>query len=302
MTKKNLKAAQDKPDQISWNTARSNDGSLQITYSIHFELIEKNREKAVSELGKNINVPGFRKGKAPRKKLLEHIPENTLLEKTLSYILPEALGETIRKENLNLAVYPKFELVKAKENEDWQVRANTAEMPKVELGDYKEIVKGETRAKSIWTPGKDNKDDKKKPSREDLEQQVISILLEKISITIPKMLVDDEVNARISRLIEKIDKMGLELDSYLQSVGKTAQQLREEYETQAKNALSLDLILSKIAREENIKIEEKQVSEALRVSGNDQTDDPNQLEQRKHMIRGVLTRREALNKLVSLVN
>lgn len=290
---------------VTWNTAKSDDGSLQITYTIPYEIIEENQKKAAKELGENIEVPGFRKGKAPLEKLIEHIPDNSLLEKTLSYILPEALGETIRKEDLELAIYPKFELVKAKENEAWQVRAKTAEMPEVNLGDYKKEIQGEARAKSIWTPEKGKKDAKKdsdnKPSREELEQEVIKILLDKVEISIPKMLIEDEVNARLSKLIEKIDKMGLDLDSYLQSVGKTAQKLRAEYEEQARNALALDLILSKIAQEENIQVDDKQVEQAMQISGNEETTDQAQTDQRRQMIKNILTRREALNQLVSLI-
>ncbi len=288
--------------EVTWNTAKSGDGSLQITYTIPFEIIKVNREKAAKDLGQNLDIPGFRKGKAPLNKILEHVPDNTLLEKTLSFILPGALGQTIQKENLELAIYPKFELIKAKEEEDWQVRANTAQMPEVELGNYKEEIKGEARAKSIWTPDKGKKNqEEKKPTREELEQEVIRILHDKVYRTIPITLVEDEVNARTARVIEKIDKMGLELDSYLQSVGKTAQQLRAEYEEQAKKALALDIILNKIAQEENVKIDDTQVEEAIKLTGQNGEINDGELNQHKQLVKSILTRREALNQLVSMI-
>src|SRR5690554_6523095 len=93
-----------KTSAVIWNVATSDDGTIQITYTIPFSEIEKNRNKAAKELGKNIDFPGFRKGTAPLKKLIEHIPENTLLESTLASILPDALGKTIQEEKLNLAI------------------------------------------------------------------------------------------------------------------------------------------------------------------------------------------------------
>lgn len=299
--KKSKKQSSNK-NKVTWNTARSDDGSIQITYTIPYEIIKESQEKAAKDLGENIDVPGFRKGKAPLEKLIEHIPDNTLLEKTLSFILPQALGETIREEDLELAVYPKFELVKAKEGEDWQVRANTATMPDVKLGDYKEEILGEARAKAIWTPDKQKQQSKdKKPSREELEQEVIKILLEKTDIKIPRMLIEDEVNARLSKLIERLEKMGLDLDSYLQSIAKTASKLREEYEQQAVNALALDLILNKIAEKEKVEVDDKQVEEAMQLAGQQESEDPAETEQRKMMVKSVLVRREALNKLVSSI-
>src|SRR5690606_4024082 len=158
---------------VTWNVATSDDGTIQITYTIPFSEIEKNRNKAAEELGKNIDVPGFRKGNAPLKKLIEHIPENTLLESTLARILPDALGKTIQEEKLNLAIYPRFELIKAQEGEDWQVRATTARMPEVELGDYKNVIQGEARSKAIWTPDKatDKDEEQKQITQSEKEQE-----------------------------------------------------------------------------------------------------------------------------------
>jgi hypothetical protein len=36
-------------------------------------------------------------------------------------------------------------------------------------------------------------------------------------------LIDEEVNSRLSKLLERIEKLGLTLESYLSSIGKTAQ-------------------------------------------------------------------------------
>src|SRR5258706_424878 len=79
------------------------------------------------------------------------------------------------------------------------------------------------------------------------EQIVLKTLIDNIKVSIPKLLIDDEVNHRLSDLLARIEKLGLNLDSYLASVGKTPQSLREEYERQVKDGVSLELILNKIA-------------------------------------------------------
>jgi len=277
--------------------AKSDDGTIQITYTIPFEKIGKIKEQVALELAKDIELPGFRKGKAPLDKILENIPKNTLLEKTLSKILPQLFANTIKEQKIKPAIYPKFELVSAKDNEDWQIRATTAEIPDIKLGNYKDKVKGTLRSGGLWKPG----DDKKKElSREEKEQVVMKTLLSNIKMEIPKVIIENEVNSRLSKLLEQIEKLGLNLDSYLASINKTSEQLRTEYERQAKEAVALDLILAKIAQVENIKVSEAEINAAIGASSADpklakELDTP----ERRRLIESVLLKRHALNKLTS---
>ena len=117
--------------------ARSDDGTVQITFTIPFSEIEEARNKAAKELGRDLAVPGFRKGMAPLSKVIESIPDNTLLEKCLSFILPDLVSKVIKENDLKPVIYPKFELVKAIDGEDWQIRAITCELNPVELSDYR---------------------------------------------------------------------------------------------------------------------------------------------------------------------
>jgi trigger factor len=94
--------------------AESGDGTIQITFNIPFSIIKKSQDKVVEEIGKDIDVPGFRKGKAPKNKVIQKIPKNTLLEKTFEKLLPELFSDSIKKHKIKPAIYPKFELIKAK--------------------------------------------------------------------------------------------------------------------------------------------------------------------------------------------
>jgi FKBP-type peptidyl-prolyl cis-trans isomerase (trigger factor) len=278
--------------------AKSDDGTIQVTYTIPFSKISKSKNEAALELSEGIEIPGFRKGKAPLTKILEHIPENTLLEKTLSKILPQLFADTIKEQKIKPAIYPKFELISSKDNEDWQIRATTAELPEVKLGKYKEKIRGALRSQGLWKPG----DDKKKElSREEKEQRVIKALLENVKLNIPKVIIESEVNSRLSKLLEQIEKLGLSLDSYLASINKTSEQIRAEHERQAQEAVALDLILAKIAQEENVKISESEIDAAIGASSADpklakELDTP----ERRRLVESILLKRHALNELTSL--
>jgi len=276
--------------KITAVVAREENGNIQITFTVPYSLITLAQEKVIEEYAKETEIPGFRKGKAPTAKVKEKIPQNILLEKSLAQILPKALGNAINENKIKPALYPKFELIKAKENEPWEVRALTCELPLAVLPDYKKLIKEGI----IKTP--------KEPAKEEKEQKVIKVLLDSIKINIPKLLVSEEVDARLSSLLQRIEKLGLSLEGYLGSTGKTPESLRAEYEEQSKNAISLELILNTIAEDQKIKVGEAEVEQTIKAASADPklVEKLNTPEQR-NIIRNVLARRATLDYLASLV-
>jgi len=301
MTKTKTKK-ESKKDEVTSTIAKSEDGTIQITFKIPYLLIESTKSKVLDKLKDEVTIQGFRKGMAPKEKVEEEVSKEELIQKTLNEILPKALGDVINKEKLTPAIYPKFDLISSEENKDWQVRAVTCELPKVDLGNYKTTVKGELASKKIWTPGKDEKENEGKSaqSQSELENAAIKALLSNVNVEIPKLLIDEEVNSRLSKLLERIEKLGMNLENYLSSIGKTPQQLRSEYEKQAKESITLELSLNKIAIEEDINVSEEEINEAIKAS----TADPelakklNTPEQKKY-IASVLRRKKALQSLIS---
>ena len=61
------------PKDASSTVAKGGDGTIQINLTIPFETIKRTRLEAAGELSENVEVPGFRKGKAPIDKVLEKI-------------------------------------------------------------------------------------------------------------------------------------------------------------------------------------------------------------------------------------
>ena len=289
-------------DKITSTVAKEADGTIQITFSLPQEAVKKTREAVVADLAKDVEVPGFRKGKAPVAKAEGQIPLETIIQKVVGRLLPQALGEAITQNKLKLAIYPHIHVLKADAEEPWQVVAETCELPSISLGNYKEVVRGAVKAKQIWTPEKGEKEKEKELSKEEKQQEVIKVLLSSIKINIPKILIEEEVNGRLTNLLDRIEKLGLSLEGYLASLGKTPDNLRGEYTKQAEETIALDLILDKIGEEEGLKITEGQIDEVITASAADPSlrDKLNTPEQRR-LISGVLRRRSSLDSLTSLL-
>jgi FKBP-type peptidyl-prolyl cis-trans isomerase (trigger factor) len=103
--------------------------------------------------------------------------------------------------------------------------------------------------------------------------------------------------------LSRLEKLGLALETYLASIGKKAEDLKSEYAIQAKDAISLDLILNKIVESEGIKVDEKEVESALAMSqattqGKKESEE--ELANHKRYIESILKRRSALDFLINL--
>lgn len=303
MARKKAKAKQ-KISKISSTLARQDDGTVQLTITIPYVHVQKAREEALRHLIEGIEIPGFRKGKAPQDVALKHIEQQQLLNHTLQHLLPQSWAQAAEEHKLEPVLAPRFELISINEGEDWSVRAITCELPKVKLGDYKKKILGMARAGDIWTPAKG--DPKKQGSgknltREEKEQKIIQALLEIADTDVPRLLVEEEVNHKLSRLLEQVQRLGITIERYVASTGKTIEQIKEEYAQQAQNSIKLELVLNKLAEEEKVEIEDKEIEEIIKASGNEQAEEALSSPQQKRIIQSVLARRKALDKLVVLL-
>lgn len=266
--------------------SREDNGNVSIIFTLPWETVKKAQEEALVHLGESIEIPGFRKGKAPVEKVKEKVSAGALVEHALGHILPEALGKSMTEHKLKLALYPKYELVKAEEGKDWEVKAISCELPEVKLPkDYKEKVAGEIRSISL----------KSEPTKEQKEEAILRWLLDNIKLELPSVLVQEEANSRLSQLLERLEKLGLALENYLNSVGKKAEDLKADYAKQAKDAISVDLVLNAVALDQNIKITKEEIEKALESTG--AKDAP---EERRILIESILKRRSALDYLLNL--
>lgn len=284
--------------------AKSDDGNIQITFTIPKNIIEDKKAEALKHLAQDTQLPGFRKGYAPLSKIEEVTPVEKLNEHILNLILPKALGEAINKYKFTPAIYPKFEIIAVESGKDWQLRALTCELPKIILNDYKSKILEASKVNKIWTPKDGGKPDQenKELSQNQKEELVIKTLITNSQATIPSMLIDEEVNSRLSKLLEQTEKLGITFEKYLQSIGKTLETLREEYKSQAKDSIILELTLNEIANKESIDISDSEVDAAVSASSADTNlaEKLNTPEQRSY-IKSILRRRKAYSQLVALI-
>jgi trigger factor len=98
--------------------------------------VEKSLSTAYRHLVDRIEVPGFRRGKAPRSMLERHIGRGALLEEAMEHLVPELLGKAIDEQKVEIIARPQIEITKM---EPIVFKATVSLPPTVELGDYSGI-------------------------------------------------------------------------------------------------------------------------------------------------------------------
>lgn len=113
-----------------------------LTIEMEPSEVEASLEKAYERLVKKANVPGFRKGKAPRPVLERHIGKDRLFENALDTLIPEAYEKAIKEQEIEPFAQPEIDVTQA---EPLIFKAIVPLKPSVKLGDYRNI-KIETEA------------------------------------------------------------------------------------------------------------------------------------------------------------
>lgn len=101
--------------------------------------VSKAIDKAYTKLANKINIPGFRKGKVPRKVLENRIGKQALLDEAFDIIAPKVYGEALTEQSIDPVGRPEIEVVTLAEDKDLVFKATVTAKPELTLGDYKAL-------------------------------------------------------------------------------------------------------------------------------------------------------------------
>ncbi len=282
---------------------RLENGTITLTIHIPWDIITHTKEEVVEEAIKAIELPGFRKGKVPRKIAEEKLHTTKVYEDVIQKILPQAYADAVREHALHPIIVPKVEMVEAKEGSNWVIKAHTCEKPKLTLGDYKEAIKAtkSSNRNKIWTPGESTekpKPEEEKQTKQMALAQLLQSVLTAVTCHIPDLLAETEVNRQLSDLIDQTKKLGLSVDQYLASTSRTAESVRHEYETTARRTLTLEFALEAIADKESIFVTDDDIENALKTTKSEE--ERKALSQERYYLASILRRQKTLDFLAAV--
>jgi FKBP-type peptidyl-prolyl cis-trans isomerase (trigger factor) len=204
--------------------------------------------------------------------------------------LPQGYVEALKEHKINPVLSPKVHVDKLEDDKDWVFTALTAEAPEVILGKYKEAIQKITAKTKIVVPGKEQLP----VSFEDISQA----LLDSVTMKIPSIIIEQEVDRLLAQTLDEVKKLGLTLDQYLASTGRNTEQLRAEYQKKAETDIKLEFVLQKVAETEGIKVEDKEIDEAITQAKTDA--ERQNLQNNRYLLAGIIRQQKTLDFLRNL--
>jgi trigger factor len=249
-------------------TKKLEKSEVEILGTIEASDFAKHEEKALLAIGERLELPGFRKGKAPAAKVKESVPEMELLEEMAERAIGEVYPKILEENKIDAIGRPQITITKIGKGADLEFKIVTAVLPEMKLPDYKKIAKKET-------------------SKEEFKKEIVveESEVEKVILDLRKMRAeqarpphehkegeDEAEHAKAHEPIPESEYPAFD-DEFAKSFGqfKTADELKEkiksnlkmEKEVQSKDKLRMAIV------EEILKLTEGEIPEILIQSETD---------------------------------
>lgn len=116
------------------------DKRMYLEIEVDSEKFEAAMEKSYKKNVKKINIPGFRKGHAPRKIIEKYYTEAVFYDDAINFVIPDAYDEAVTEAKIDPVEMPEVDIVKLEKGENFVFSALVTVRPEVKLGDYKGIT------------------------------------------------------------------------------------------------------------------------------------------------------------------
>lgn len=300
MAKKSKTKTKTSQAELSWQPKKT----FELKFTIPWEKVKDNYQAVLKQLAKEVEVKGFRKGKAPLNLVEKKLDQQKVYQQVLKQLLPDYYGQAVKKHQLKPAVSPRIEVIEAEPESDWTFKAISCELPEVDVSNYQKIVKGAKAQSEIWTP-KDGKKEAKQKEPEKVTQTkklraIFKALLEEIELELPDILVEEEVNRSMARLLGQVENLGITMDQYLQSNQLTAQKLRERYAKQAQETMKLELILQALADKMKLEITQKELDDWIKKAPDEKTKKALKSPAQTAYLKATLRKQRVIDRLLNI--
>ena len=120
---------------VKWVKEEGNVGTL--TVEVPAEQVNAGLDKAFKKVVKEINVPGFRKGKMPRQMFEKRFGAESLYQDAIDFILPDAYANAVEEAGINPVQNPEIDIETIEKGQPLVFTAKVTVKPEVQLGEYK---------------------------------------------------------------------------------------------------------------------------------------------------------------------
>jgi FKBP-type peptidyl-prolyl cis-trans isomerase (trigger factor) len=229
------------------------DKTFIITLNLTQDQIKSEYQQVLKSVQSDFETKGFRKGKVPLEIVKEQVSEDEILKEVASHLISDAYTAFIKDKNLHPIIQPQIKILNApiSLDKDWQVEITSCELPPLVLD-----PKYQDEVKKI----------NKLPPSETTIDQIFNELLKLTSVTLPPILVESDINNRLSQLIDQTQQAGITINQYLKNKNQTLDSYKKSLSDQITKEWTLNLIIDQIAKDQKIEVDPKDAEMLIQKS------------------------------------
>ena len=106
---------------------------VQLDIAVEEDRMSSAMDRAVSKISKQVKIPGFRSGKAPRNIIEQHVGKGAIFQEAIEELIPSLYTEAVESESIDAIDQPEIELIST---EPLEYRAIVPVKPEIDLNDY----------------------------------------------------------------------------------------------------------------------------------------------------------------------
>ncbi len=284
--------------------------AMKLTITVENSKVKEFYENEVKKAIENTEIEGFRKGSAPREMVITKVGNSNLFSDTINSVLQTFYPQALKENKIMPVSNPKVEIKEFDIEKDLEFTAEFAIRPEVKIGDYKKSLKDYFKEKSDNLQKEKLEKLKKgelKPEEDGKEKhnhvhigpnEVIDILLKESQVEIADILIEEETDRVMTKLMEQLETIKLPVEKYLKAQEKTADDLRREYNAASEKNTKAEFVLSHLILKEKIEVTDKEIDDMISSVGDpsigERLNDPMQ----RLYIKTILQKNKLINKLI----
>lgn len=223
--------------------------------------IKKEYDLTLKSVQSNFETKGFRKGKAPLDLVEQQISTAKIIEEVASKLISQKYDQKIKENNLKPIIQPQIKILNPPISleKDWEIEIIGCELPEIKIDPkYKtEIIK-------INSKNSENKKTDEHDHNHDKLDQIIEALTKHCQVDLPKILIDSDVENRMSQLIDQTAQAGITVTQYLKTKNQTLDQYKTLITEQIAKEWLLNLAIDKISKDQKIEVSKEDIENLVK--------------------------------------
>lgn len=213
--------------------------------------INLEHQHVLNHLRQNFTTKGFRKGKAPVDLVKSQISDEKIIDEILSLLLNRLYRQKTEEFKLKPIIQPQINIINSPLTltKDWQVDITACEKPDIELDpEYITAISQLNQSKP-----------------KDQTKELINTLLKFTTIKLPPILINSDLNNRLSQLVDQTTQAGITVSQYLKSKNLTLEQYQQDQANLIASEWTVNLLIDHIASTQKFEVKAEELDAYLKT-------------------------------------